>query len=152
MGSGNDTYVFISAISGQSGGRIFPGGASERVRIPHKTQSDKEAWELETQSLLNHFIGSKGGGAGQAGELGGEPLLELRPDLQLPGNIHFRVHRTTGGGGGWGAKGGDGAPYIQNNEVVKPPPPGGAGGKAIDTQGHAVTWLGGSDRAFGVVG
>jgi hypothetical protein len=30
--------------------------------------------------------------------------------------------------------------------------PGAAGGKAINTNGHAVTWLAGSARAYGAVG
>lgn len=53
-----------------------------------------------------------------------------------------------GGGGGWGAAGGGVVAGTDNNAMS-----GAAGGKAIATNGNAVTWIGGfpSSRVFGAV-
>jgi hypothetical protein len=50
-----------------------------------------------------------------------------------------------GGGGGWGARGGN----AFNGTATSA---GAAAGKAINTNGNAVTWIGGSARAYGAVG
>lgn len=54
---------------------------------------------------------------------------------------------AAGGGGGWGARGGN-----VLNTALAVVSAGGAGGKAINTNGHSVTWLGGANRAYGAVG
>ena len=59
------------------------------------------------------------------------------------------------GGGGWGAAGGS-AESAGIEFGVAAPIRGGilgaAGGKAIKTNGHAVTWLSGANRAYGAIG
>lgn len=50
-----------------------------------------------------------------------------------------------GGGGGWGARGGN---AFNGTSTAA----GAAAGKAINTNGNAVTWISGSDRAYGAVG
>ena len=61
-----------------------------------------------------------------------------------------------GGGGGWGAAGGSGIVFTgtdtTGNGGTSSTIAGGAGGKAIDTQCHAVTWIAGSNRSYGAVG
>ena len=73
-------------------------------------------------------------------------------NLNTSDNSTSPVTATSGGGGGWGAAGGSGTQNLIDFTAVKGGNPGGAGGKAIKTNGHAVTWLGGSDRAYGAIG
>ena len=57
--------------------------------------------------------------------------------------------------GGWGAAGGS-AESAGIEFGVAAPIRGGilgaAGGKAVQTNGHAVTWLSGANRAYGAIG
>lgn len=125
MGNGGGTPVYTAGVSGAGGGRILPGAASGTLSVNFSSNNS---------SLLTSY-GSPGGGPGQVGTGG-----------------------TNAGGGGWGAAGGT----VVTPETLDTSDPagtkvgpdalGGAGGKAINTNGHAVTFSGGADRIYGVVG
>ena len=98
-------------------------------------------------SPFDTWFGSSGGGPGQAGA---SDTLVIYGDVN--GNV---IKPTAGGGGGWGAAGGAGrveTGLFDDPTFITSGNPGGAGGKAINTNGHAVTWLGGATRAYGAVG
>lgn len=123
MGTGNSPKG--AAISGAGGGRIMPGTASGALTANFTTNNS---------SLLS-VAGYPGGGPSQVGTSG-----------------------FGAGGGGWGAAGGVGSATetIDNTDppgtLIGPVGLGGAGGKAINTNGYAVTFAGGTDRIYGVVG
>lgn len=75
----------------------------------------------------------RGGAGGSGGNAGGNGVAE-------PG---ITGAKGAGGGGGWGAAGG-------TSTGAKA---GGAGGKAINTNGQSITWVGGfpSTRVFGAI-
>ena len=128
MGNGGGTPPNGAAISGAGGGRILPGTATGT---------------LTASFVSNGFvglsgIGRPGGGPGQIGTSG--------------------AVGDGAGGGGWGAAGAIG-PASETADTADPPGTlagpnglGGAGGKAINTNGFAVTFAGGADRIYGVVG
>lgn len=115
--------------------------------------------------------GSPGGGPGEQGANGGN-FHEVRAALfgiTDPNAYAYHYLRITqasgpdliytglsGGGGGWGAAGGSiiNSTYDANYQVngFTLGVAGGAGGKAIQTNGNSVTWLGGQSRAYGAVG
>jgi hypothetical protein len=131
MGSGGGTPPIGAGISGAGGGRIIPGAATGALTANFSSTNDP----------LFTVIGYQGGGAGVAGT----------------GNAPSTAGAGTGGGG-WGAAGGTG--YSAETADTADPPGtlvgpnglGGAGGKAINTNGYAVTWIGGSSRAYGAIG
>ncbi len=127
MGGGNAPYG--AAFSGAGGGRIIPGTASGTL----------SANFTPTNQTFLTVYGTACGGAGQAGT-----------NANTAG---FGV-----GGGGWGASGGT-QPANETIDAGDPPGTktgpdglGGAGGKAINTNGYAVTWIAGSSRAYGAIG
>lgn len=115
--------------------------------------------------------GSPGGGPGEQGANGGS-FHEVSAasvgvvDPNAYAYHHLRITQASGpdsiftgisgGGGGWGAAGGSvisstvDANNVVNGSTVAAA--GGAGGKAIQTNGNSVTWLGGQARAYGAVG
>jgi len=80
----------------------------------------------------------KGGGAGGGGGSGDSSLSGLTGgaggSANNPGNN--TPSSGAGGGGGWGAAGGTGFPAGTQGNTV-----GGAGGKAINLNGYAITWV-----------
>lgn len=128
MGSGSGgTPALIAAFSGAGGGRILPGAASGVLSVNFSPDNN----------ALFTAVGLPGGGPG---EVGGQGTA------------------IVGGGGGWGAAGGFGR-ALETQDTSDPPGTlagpnglGGAGGKAINTNGFAVTFAGGTDRIYGVVG
>ena len=106
--------------------------------------------------LLTGGAGGWGGGPGETGSDGATGGLtpaqfaSAPPSLiPLTATLDFASYAFpfAGGGGGWGARGGN-----VLNTALAVVSAGGAGGKAINTNGHAVTWLVGANRAYGAVG
>jgi len=90
-----------------------------------------------------------GGGPGQPGK---GDAFAVYVSVNANDGTTAPVTPTSGGGGGWGAAGGFGTQSLPDFTVQKGGNLGAAGGKAIKTNGHAVTWLDGSDRAYGAIG
>ena len=114
--------------AGGGGGRIFPGVGGALV-----TGSFKGA------------LGGNGGGAGGGGAAGGVNTTWISGaggSANNPGGAATQA-AGGGGGGGWGASGGQGALA----SAV------GSGGKAVNTNGYAVTWVSSDTlRVYGAVG
>lgn len=155
-GSGNTNPQTISGISGQGGGRVMPGTACGVGEVFSRT--DRPTYDAVTAypdlrpskprgSPFDTWFGSPGGGPGQAG---------ASDTFVVYGDFNQNVIKpTAGGGGGWGAAGGAGrveTGLFEDPTFITSGNPGAAGGKAINTNGHAVTWLGGATRAYGAVG
>ena len=174
MGSGGTPIVYRT-MSGQAGGRVMPGvhygltsagtgGAmvigSAITNIFQTTEYDYRVSKLYGYAETS---GAPGGGVNNPGYDGGytnEYYNFFPQPLAKAGTLVLACN--SGSGGGWGAKGGDvyaadyattfgndsnGTPMYAQVLIA-----GGAGGKAVQTNGYAVTWLGGSNRAYGAVG
>jgi hypothetical protein len=120
-GGGSRGYNAYAAAGGGGGGASGPsassGGAGQNTLM-----EDGSAGASGTTS---------GGGAGGAG-----------------GTYGQHTGGRGGSGGTWGAAGARGAEGTTHSTMVYDPAPGGAGGaagKAIDTNGHAVTWIAGNN-------
>lgn len=166
MGSGGSTTYYYAGYSGQNGGRVMPGQSYRNVKggmpeIYLNPLPTAEGYYTSTLYRYNVFLftggrGVSGGGAGETG-YSSKYFTEAEAWSQEPvpsgiaaANGYYSYGgQGGGGGGGWGAKGGDSYYNIPNSIA---PVFGGAGGKAVQTNGYAVTWLGGSDRAYGAVG
>lgn len=109
-------------VYGSGGGRQIPGSATTLAF--RATYDDGRTSNQDTV----------GGGAGQAGSNNTYLSDGFSEYLKLGG-----------GGGGWGAKGG-------NTTTGTSTLAGAAAGKAINTNGFAVTWVSGAARAYGPVG
>lgn len=171
---GSSTAKEYAMMSGQTGGRVLPsthfGLTTAGTGVPQiVVTSDPVTTAIDyRKAKVNDVLGSignPGAGLNNPGFSGGYTnslLANQEPSLiyALPPSLYYAG--VSGGGGGWGAKGGsyyavDGAITLGtdsagntlygNTEYA-----GGAGGKAVQTNGYAVTWLGGSDRAYGAVG
>ena len=161
MGSGNSGPSKIGGISGQGGGRILPGtggGVGEliltatRTDVPPDLAPDQPDYR-PTPPLGSQFdtvFAAPGGGPGQPGK--GDAFV-VYVSVNVVEGTTTPLRPTSGGGGGWGAAGGPGTQHPSAfNPAVQSGNLGAAGGKAIKTNGHAVTWLGGSNRAYGAIG
>lgn len=181
MGSGGTPIIYAS-MSGQPGGRIMPGthygistagtGVSQMQLatgdpLPTPFTAD---YRPNKNRYLVDTAGAPGGGGNNPGYNGGytDPTYaqHAAEDAAGQGPVYLTggpvITSSAGSGGGWGAKGGD--TYAPDYNTVAGNNPagdpvyvrfkiaGGAGGKAVQTNGYAVTWLGGSDRAYGAVG
>jgi hypothetical protein len=124
-GGGSSGPFKIGGISGQGGGRILPGSSTGigKLIMP-----------------VDDIFTAPGGGPGEPG----------KSDSFNAGS--GGIEPFAGGGGGWGALGGAGGATLSDNTFQSGANLGAAGGKAIDTNGHSVTWLGGANRAYGAVG
>lgn len=159
MGSGSGGGPLkIGGISGQGGGRILPGtsgGVGELIANASRLSITVVAGQPDYRptppfgAAFDTVFAAPGGGPGQPGK--GDAFV-VYVNLNTSDNSTSPVTATSGGGGGWGAAGGSGTQNLTDFTAVKGGNPGGAGGKAIKTNGHAVTWLGGSDRAYGAIG
>jgi hypothetical protein len=169
MGGGSVTPSQVAIMSGQNGGRVLPGVSyrGQRVGIselhtgdPTGTENGTDFWGLRNMRfevvLLTGGAGGWGGGPGETGSDGATGGLtpaqfaSAPPSLiPLTATLDFASYACpfAGGGGGWGARGGN-----VLNTALAVVSAGGAGGKAINTNGHAVTWLVGANRAYGAVG
>ena len=162
MGSGGGTPDKIGGISGQGGGRKMPAGATSigeliinPTRLAPQYGIDTSKPDIRptkpNSSTFDTVWSGRGGGAGQAGN-GND--LEIYWGRNNQGTS-YAVYAAAGGGGGWGAAGGS-AESAGIEFGVAAPIRGGilgaAGGKAIKTNGHAVTWLSGANRAYGAIG
>lgn len=169
MGSGVTVYTAI--MSAQTGGRVLPGvsyrgqrGGTSELYVTNTTPEGSENgtgtyglrnMRFEATPVL-FAVSSWGGGPGETGSDGCTSSLTAAQFANAPSsliplfaNLDLSTYGfpEAGGGGGWGARGGN---FIDTTFTVRRA--GGAGGKAINTNGHGVTWLGGSDRAYGAVG
>ena len=158
-GNGNAGPYKIGGISGQGGGRILPGAAGGVGELLFGTpRADVTANVALGQpdhrpsppfgSQFDTIFAAPGGGPGQSGK--GDDFA-VYVFVNTENGATFPVTTTSGGGGGWGAAGGAGTQIIDFT-AQKGGNPGAAGGKAIKTNGHAVTWLGGSNRTYGAIG
>lgn len=161
MGSGSGGGPLkIGGISGQGGGRILPGtGGSVGELILSATRFDATANVALGQpdyrpsppygSAFDTVYAAPGGGPGQPGK---GDAFAVYFSVNANDGTTAPVTPTSGGGGGWGAAGGSGTQSLADFTVQKGGNLGAAGGKAIKTNGHAVTWLAGSNRAYGAIG
>jgi hypothetical protein len=170
-GGGGGAPPWNMMISGQTGGRIIPGTHYGLTTIGTGTTQVWDTTEtLVTIDLFDYRAakviaitgrgGAPGGGAGQPGLPGFDvnftagAFTEPTDGMLSRNSSNYTNRSIAGTGGGWGAKGGDqyltgaglGLATLTGITV------GGAGGKAVNTSGFSVTWLGGQDRAYGVVG
>jgi hypothetical protein len=159
-GSGNPGPFKIGGLSGQGGGRIMPGsagGAGELFFRPVRSDATANVAPGEPDyrpsppygSAYDTFFSAPGGGPGQPGK---GDAFAVYVFVNTDNGTTSPVTPTSGGGGGWGAAGGAGTQALSGFTVQTGANLGAAGGKAIKTNGHAVTWLGGSDRAYGAIG
>jgi hypothetical protein len=152
FGGNNPPYIF-AGMSGQGGGRIMPATRGGFGEFNYNEPLNVPDYPPATDLRLNPPFGadfttvwaSRGGGSSQDGDSTGFAVY----DGVYDGEPATYITRA-GGGGGWGAAGGDGSTILDPDNAVNI---GGAGGKAINTNGHAVTWTGGqgTDRVFGAV-
>ena len=171
MGSGGSSPDWGLVVSGQTGGRIIPG---THYGLNTSGTGTTQAWgTTEALAAFDVFdyravkvstftgrVGAPGGGASQPGFTGFDVNWAANTftepvDGMLGRSANGGTARSlAGSGGGWGAKGGD--HYVGQSVTggvnFVGITVGGAGGKAVNTNGFAVTWLGGQDRAYGVVG
>jgi hypothetical protein len=174
MGSGGSSGPFWGLmVSGQNGGRIIPG---THYGLTTAGTGVTQAWlnndGVATNTIfdyrptkrfgLSSTSGAPGGGTNQPGFPGFDAGYAQNSFTEPAGGLLASFSSGTitalrsiaGSGGGWGAKGGD---HYRTPPTGGSPGPGditvgGAGGKAVNTNGFSVTWLGGQDRAYGVVG
>ena len=160
MGSGGSSGPLkIGGISGQGGGRILPGtvgGVGELIFSSPRTDitASVAAGHPDRRpvrpfgSSFDTLFTAPGGAPGQPGQGDSFAVYVFRnSDRTLT-----PIRPLTGGGGGWGAAGGAATRYLADLSAQTGGNPGAAGGKAIATNGHAITWLGGSARAYGAIG
>ena len=162
MGGGTTVIAKIGGVSGQGGGRKMPAGATSigeliinPTRLAPQYGIDTSKPDIRptkpNSSTFDTVWSGRGGGSGQAGN-GND--LEIYWGRNNQGTS-YAVYAAAGGGGGWGAAGGS-AESAGIEFGVAAPIRGGilgaAGGKAIKTNGQAVTWLSGASRAYGAIG
>jgi len=131
-GSNGVAGTAVATNSGGGGGRIFPGTGGAAVG---STAASK---------LMYAGLGGSAGGSGGFGKLSSSGAGYSGAGGSA-GNVGGNATGLNGGGGGggWGASGGN---YGQAGGV------GAAGGKAINTNGNAVTWVSGNTtRVYGAV-
>lgn len=161
MGSGGGGGPLkIGGISGQGGGRILPGGAggtgelllaTTRLSITANVAPGHPDYRPAPPfgSTLDTVFAAPGGGPGQPGQGDGFAVYVY---LNPSDGTTSPITAISGGGGGWGAVGGAATQFLTDFTTQKGANPGAAGGKAISTNTHPVTWLGGSNRVYGAVG
>ena len=160
MGGGSSGPPKIGGISGQGGGRILPGmagGVGElllsdpRVNATTTVVSGQSDYRPSPPygSTFDTVFAAPGGGPGEPGK---GDAFAIYVAVNPNDGTTSPVTPTSGGGGGWGAAGGSGTQSLPDFTTQQGSNLGAAGGKAIKTNGHAVTWLGGSDRAYGAIG
>lgn len=170
MGGGGGTVqtVPVGGLSGQGGGRILPGtagGVGELIYVSPRTVQAETIDPAYPDRRPNSPLGSMfdtvfcqpGGGPGEPGKGSEFKIYGVLSTMQDGTVQTFLQAGMGGGGGGWGAAGGSGDHLGFDQSLgyetrLFGANPGGAGGKAINTNGHAVTWLGGANRAYGAVG
>ena len=150
----------VGGLSGQGGGRIMPattGGIGELIvhvdsvtgnRLPQTADTTRGPDRRPTPPygwILDTIFSSAGGGPAEAG-------MSIDYPVFYNGTETLPTGTCSGGGGGWGASGGNSVNETVLITDAGTPNLGAAGGKAIQTNGHAVTWLGGSSRAYGAIG
>ena len=158
-GGGGGAPDKIGGISGQGGGRKMPAARTSIGEFIAGTRSSSNATlvagkpDIRPLKPLGSYYDTvwtgQGGGSAQAGT-GSE--LTIYWQLNTSDQSQTEVYPVSGGGGGWGATGGPGSNYGADLSIQRVTNLGAAGGKAIKTNGHPITWLGGSDRAYGAIG
>ena len=162
MGGGSSGPDKIGGISGQGGGRKMPAVATSIGELiapavpPRSTQGVSLVPgkpDLRPLKPLGNLFDTvwtgQGGGSAQAGT---GSALTIYWHLYTSDSSQAEIGPFSGGGGGWGAAGGPGANYGGDFSTQRVANIGAAGGKAIKTNGHAVTWLSGANRAYGAIG
>lgn len=159
-GSGGPVLSYdIGGLSGQGGGRIMPAVQTGIAELILETPRVVPPFGIDTSipdirptkpsDVICTVWSGQGGGSGQAGT-GDEVIIFGRLNFN---SVLEPAHASAGGGGGWGAAGGGGTARGPDTFTgVIGGKTGAAGGKAIQTNGHPVTWLGGSSRAYGAIG
>ena len=163
MGGGSRVIAKIGGISGQGGGRKMPAVATSigelivattRIAPPYGGVNTSKPDIRPSKPTSSHFDTQWSGRGGGAGQVGNGNDLEIYCGYNSAGTT-YPSYATAGGGGGWGAAGGSAESAGTLNGVASPIRGGilgAAGGKAIKTNGHAVTWLSGANRAYGAIG
>lgn len=161
MGSGGGGGPLkIGGISGQGGGRILPGtagGVGELILSSPRTDINASvaAGYPDRRPVppfgfsFDTLFTAPGGAPGQQGQDDGFAVYVFR---NASDGTLTPIKPLSGGGGGWGAAGGAATRYLADLTVQAGGNPGAAGGKAVATNGNAITWLGGSGRAYGAIG
>lgn len=146
-GGGGVTTQYTSGYSGQGGGRIIPGTSENKAPWSFVTAIAGGAITSTVQDnrynttglayIFSEAYGAPPSAAGQSGR-GSEYVVS--------NTSSGTAYATSGAGGGWGAQGG--TFYLSDGWFAT----GAAGGKAINTVGNTVTWIGGSSRVYGAIG
>ncbi len=173
MGGGSGSDVSWSACSGAGGGRIIPGvaGVGNNQHYSYGSTSLTQTYasltinNLNPNVVINSLTTIGFLAVGAPGTVGANPGMDGGTVLSSgisagDGTTVLQNYAAAGAGGGWGAAGGSSGPiydYYSTTLATRVsglgnPQPGGAGGKAINTNGHAVTWIGGASRAYGAIG
>ena len=159
-GGGDRPPQKIGGISGQGGGRKMPAVATSigelimgtlRLTTFNLDTNYPDLRPTTPSSTFDTVWTATGGGSGQAGT-GND--LEVFWTVNDSG-VSFPRIGAAGGGGGWGAAGGSAESQGEEFGVatgISGGILGAAGGKAVQTNGHAVTWLSGANRAYGAIG
>lgn len=159
------SYGFF--VSGVGGGRIMPGvyrgtagvfslfplgNLSAATFTPDRRNSALAAAYPNSNDALG-VNSVEHGTPGGAPNTPGINTLDFGMQVVV-GSLSPVYYPQAGSGGGWGAKGGDAHGATPGGTAAAGVSfgLGGAGGKAINTNGHTVTFAGGSDRVYGVVG
>ena len=99
--------------------------------------------------VIDTLFAAPGGAPGEAGQ--GDSFVVYVARNANDGTL-APIKPLSGGGGGWGAAGGAATRSLADFTAQAGGNPGAAGGKAIAANGHAITWIGGSARAYGAIG
>jgi len=159
MGGGTPVVTNLGGVSGQGGGRIMPGtstGVGELILVSSRIDVDARVDPAQVDrrptppygAVIDTAFTAPGGGPGQSGAGDGYAIWFDLNAQTPPGG----VYPLGGGGGGWGGSGGSATAHDASGLPTRGQNLGAAGGKAIDTNGHSVTWLGGANRVYGAVG
>lgn len=162
-GSSGPTRAQTAGLSGAGGGRILPGSAPTDY-VPWVSAGGPSYQPVPTAAVFNidrryqtvgsdpiwyERPGAPPSAAGQAGR--GVEFVAVNVASTLSATGFLDIFPASGAGGGWGAAGGNSL-LTNTGYATIGTSYGGAAGKAINTAGNTVTWIGGSNRVYGAVG
>jgi hypothetical protein len=165
MGSGGGGSTTSSCMTGVGGGRIIPGtdrgpaGQSGLVGSPLYTYSSISVNNISPSLSTIGFGTAYAVQGSAAGDVGKGSSYKIFQGVESTNGSTIIIRPAAGAGGGWGAAGGTYQEYVSGTDTPATTSSygpvsqnGAAGGKAINTNGHAVTWIGGASRAYGAIG